>query len=319
LCALVNINILRQLGCSLPIELWHFPDERIVRLAAKDFIKWGVTLRTIPWQTSRYTSKPYAILHSVFDELMVLDADNTPIRNPEYLFDSKEYNETGAIFWPDFNKADNPETWRQLGNCKQGDFWQQESGQILINRDIHKDAIAKMWEYNENYASIKHLLWVPGGDKDTYQLAWRFVNAPYTMVETFPGSCGKIIDGQYSSNTMVQHDLSGSPLFMHKNASKWHVLRKPIKCWETMIFPKDPSGKMIKVHVNGNIKPHTHTFYPVEEVITMDAHQIIENLEDTCLSLIKVIKSKLWYKITVFRFIIWDRIHEAVNKRKMDK
>ncbi len=44
--------------------------------------------------------KPYAILNCPYREVLLLDADNIALRNPEALFELPEYAKTGAIFWP---------------------------------------------------------------------------------------------------------------------------------------------------------------------------------------------------------------------------
>jgi hypothetical protein len=46
--------------------------------------------------------KAYAILHSRFREVLLLDADNVAVTDPEYLFQTPEFRRTGAIFWPDY-------------------------------------------------------------------------------------------------------------------------------------------------------------------------------------------------------------------------
>ena len=38
----------------------------------------------------------------------MLDSDNIPVRDPAFLFDSFEFKELGAVFWPDYWK-DQPE------------------------------------------------------------------------------------------------------------------------------------------------------------------------------------------------------------------
>ena len=50
--------------------------------------------------------KVLALLVSSFDEALLLDADNIPAGDPVPLFNSKEFKQKGAIFWPDFWKVD---------------------------------------------------------------------------------------------------------------------------------------------------------------------------------------------------------------------
>ena len=54
--------------------------------------------------TGGWELKPYAIIHSRFAEVLLLDADNVPIGDPSFLFDEPAYQKTGAIFWPDYGR-----------------------------------------------------------------------------------------------------------------------------------------------------------------------------------------------------------------------
>ena len=54
--------------------------------------------------------------------MLALDADNFPIRDPEYLFESGGYRETGAIFWPDVGRTAHTSViwkhWKRLNKLK---------------------------------------------------------------------------------------------------------------------------------------------------------------------------------------------------------
>lgn len=50
------------------------------------------------WQ---WVLKPWALLNSSFRHVLMLDADSFPVTNPEFLFETPQYRDTGAIFWPD--------------------------------------------------------------------------------------------------------------------------------------------------------------------------------------------------------------------------
>lgn len=111
------IRMLRALGCRLPIEVWHFAEElnafQLHKLASL-----GVMTRNIGLDTNYRSvflnhsmAKPYdvksaAILNSAFEEVLWLDADTVPARDPTYLFDTPEFKQTGMLAWPDFWSAD---------------------------------------------------------------------------------------------------------------------------------------------------------------------------------------------------------------------
>lgn len=48
--------------------------------------------------------KGAAIAASTFAEVLYLDSDNVPLRDPTDLFSDPSYKTTGAVFWPDYNK-----------------------------------------------------------------------------------------------------------------------------------------------------------------------------------------------------------------------
>lgn len=39
--------------------------------------------------------------------MLLLDADNQPLRNPEPLFDAEAFRTTGGLFWPDWCASSN--------------------------------------------------------------------------------------------------------------------------------------------------------------------------------------------------------------------
>ncbi len=48
-----------------------------------------------------YAIKAFAMLLSSFEEVIWLDTDNSPMIDPEFLFDVPEYLNKHAMFWPD--------------------------------------------------------------------------------------------------------------------------------------------------------------------------------------------------------------------------
>lgn len=60
--------------------------------------------------------KAESILASSFEEVLYLDSDNVPLRDPEYLFKTELYSgkgKPGVVFWPDINK-DHRESYQSL-------------------------------------------------------------------------------------------------------------------------------------------------------------------------------------------------------------
>ncbi len=70
----------------------------------------------------------------------MLDSDNLPLRNPEYLFGSPEYLQSGSLFFPDWwdmSEWVKPEAYTAFGLNFPGSLTPTlaaESGQLLLNR-----------------------------------------------------------------------------------------------------------------------------------------------------------------------------------------
>lgn len=237
--AVVMINLLRKSGYTDRIQVWHLGKEEMTdahrevlrpfNVETRDFRDYVEDALLRPIQANvgmrRFQLKPLAILHSDLEDVLLLDSDNCPLRDPSYLFDSTEFAENGAVFWPDFWKTSvsNP-IWRVIGQeveKKDGvASWEQESGQLLINKRKSWKALNLAVHFNTEY--YMKLL---NGDKDTFRFAWKASHTPYFMVKDWPTSVGTLKELHsaqhgFCGHTMLQHDLQGQPLFVHHNQLK---------------------------------------------------------------------------------------------------
>ena len=213
------INVLRDVGCRLPIEVWYLGQEELSKAQRKLLEPKGV--RCIDAQQVRtkypvrrlggWELKPYSILNSSFREVLFMDSDNVVVRDPEYLFANEHFVRTGAVFWPDrsrFRKA-NP-IWRSCGLAVplEPEF---ESGQMLVDKGrVWRGLALAVWfnSHSDFYYRYLH------GDKETYHLAFRKLDLPYTLIGTPLELRGPVF---------IQHDFNGKPLFQHRTRDKWNV------------------------------------------------------------------------------------------------
>jgi len=216
--AWVCINLLRQQGCRLPIQLWHLNerelDDRIRSLlapldvdcidASRKEVASGVAL-------NGWSLKSFALLRSRFERVLLLDADNTTVSDPTYLFDSRQFVETGAAFWPDYGSiASSSDIWSLFG-VPYRDEPEFESGQILIDKSRCWEALVLATWYNVHsdfYYRFIH------GDKETFHMAFRKLDTPYAMPER---------GIERLRATMCQHDFEGNRIFQHRNMQKWSL------------------------------------------------------------------------------------------------
>jgi len=157
-CAWVAMRMLRQLGCELPIEFWHLGPEEMPREWAEAVGPFNVRCvdgrevrKEHPARTlNGWELKCYAILHSAFREVILLDADNVVVVNPEFLFETPEYKEHGAIFWPDIgNMSPRRDIWK-ITEVPYRDEPEFESGQIVVDKARCWQALNLAMHYNEH-------------------------------------------------------------------------------------------------------------------------------------------------------------------------
>ncbi|KAG7392032.1 hypothetical protein PHYBOEH_006508 [Phytophthora boehmeriae] len=232
--AYASIRVLREvLGCRLPIEIWFRPDEMRKVTASIDPLRQLAVNDTIEFReiddplAIEFATKVFAIYHSAFDRVLFLDSDNVPVQDPTFLFQSHEFMKTGAVFWPDFwqpshtlfHLHQDSMLWELL-QIPFVDMFEQESGQVLVNRRRHAASleIVNFFTFHRPnpFMQLK-LVW---GDKDLFRLAWLKLQAPFHMIKTPPAVAGKVINGLFCGMTMVQHDTQGNELFLHRNSHK---------------------------------------------------------------------------------------------------
>ena len=218
----VCVNQLREHGCQLPIEFWHFADE--VDDAMRDLVAdFGVHCVNADEYRERcglrimngWELKAQAILRTGFQEVLLLDADNVAVRDPSYLFDVEPYRRCGAVFWPDYGQlGPEREIWDvfETAAADHAGEHEFESGQLLIDKARSwRPLVLAAWmnEHSDYYYHFIH------GDKCTFELAWKRLRHPYFLTPTLIHS----LDA-----TMCQHcPVDGQRLFQHRNMDKWSL------------------------------------------------------------------------------------------------
>jgi hypothetical protein len=218
-CAWICIRMLRELDCKLPIELWCLGDDEVdsemrdlVRpLGVKVVNARNVQRRHNARILNGWELKPYAIIHSAFSEVLLLDADNVPIVDPTFLFHEPAFQETGAVFWPDFGRLGRERRIWELTQIPYRDEPEFETGQIVVDKRRCWDALnLTMWlnEHSDFWYQYVH------GDKETFHLAWRKLSNEYAMPDTPIAALPCV---------MCQHDFTGRRVFQHRNLAKWRI------------------------------------------------------------------------------------------------
>lgn len=211
---LSSIPTLRELGCNLPIEVMYLGDAdlsedyraRLEGLGAVTTRNLAQMIDNAGGDLNSYASKPFSILLSSFREVLFIDADNFFFQNPEDLFDTPWYNETGALFFRDRRAGPfSRKEWLQQilpepvsQTAMRSRFWtgesahEQESGLILVDKWRHFISLLLAARLNgpEQYsekggAGIYEMV---HGDKETFWLSWELAgDVDYSF---HPGAVG---------------------------------------------------------------------------------------------------------------------------------
>lgn len=225
--AWVCIRTLRHVGCCLPIEVWYKGedemDDYMVSLLEPYQVSCidanSVAKEEVGALERGYSLKPFSIIHSRFQHVFSIDADNVALRDPNEMFDSPEYQDTGALFWPDRLRHSNPAIWKilEIPEDKGPEF---ESGQLFVDK-------ARCWEVLNlalwfNYHS-KFFFQFVLGDKETFHLAFAKMGQCFQMPET-PPELLTVSGGPRGDGVVCQHDFSGDRMFQHRIMLKWDLL-----------------------------------------------------------------------------------------------
>ncbi|XWX00157.1 hypothetical protein V2A60_008176 [Cordyceps javanica] len=197
------IHSLRDIGCSLPIDIMYLDDNDLgldaqVELGSLD----GVSTREIGpmvddrgWKLAGWAAKPFAILFSSFREVVFIDADSLFFRDPATLFEDEDYQRTGALFfkdralWPE-SKQDwlkkvlpAPISEKVLASR----YWKGESGQlqesgvVVVDKWRHFISMLVVCRMNgpdrdgnkeKGTVGVYDMVY---GDKETFWIGWELV------------------------------------------------------------------------------------------------------------------------------------------------
>jgi len=84
------------------------------------------------------------------------------------------------------------------------DEWEQEAGQIVVDKTRHWRALHLAHYLNLNFEFYFHLI---NGDKDTFRFAWKALNSSMAWPKRYLAAGGFEYQGRFCGHTMVQPDL----------------------------------------------------------------------------------------------------------------
>jgi alpha 1,2-mannosyltransferase len=217
--AWISVNQLRNLGCILQIEMWHFSGE-IVDPWPRFFEQLGVCLVDASKRLSQQAMMPaggwelkcFAIVFSAFHEVLLLDADNLAVEDPTHLFNEPAYLTEGAVFWEDSHSMIKDERIWEICRIARRNEREFESGQLLVDKRRCWQELMLALYMNEHSRFFYRYLY---GDKDTFRFAWHKRNRTFAI----PSAAVQ----NPLTGSMFQPGLHGHRLFQHRTWYKWEL------------------------------------------------------------------------------------------------
>ncbi|KAL9113396.1 MAG: hypothetical protein Q9227_002437 [Pyrenula ochraceoflavens] len=240
----ISIRMLRLTGSLLPVQVWLADDseynayvcEKVMpTLAAEcrvfaDIIDFSS--RGSP-NLKMYQYKIFAILFSTFDEVLWLDADAFPVRDPASLFDLEPFTSHGLVLWPDFWIGTQSPYYYTISSQEPPSMSlraSSETGEIFVSKTRHWQSLLLASYYNYYGPSHYYRLLSQGsigeGDKETFLPAATALNEKvYTVSEPIRALGSTNSENEFRGSAMVQFDptddfnLTSQGLFRVKDSS----------------------------------------------------------------------------------------------------
>ena len=220
----ISIRMLRRTGSTLPVEVFllsndeyesHACEVVLPRLDARCVVL-GDILRSAALSVDipRFALKTFALAFSSFDDMLFLDADCFPLRDPGALLDSDPYASKGLVTWPDFWRNTMSPQYFEIGEIEApepGLRASSETGEILMSKTRHAGTLLLALYYNIFGPSHYYPLLSQGamgeGDKETFLAAAMRLGLPFHAVAEPVRAIGHRRDNGYlSGSAMIQYD-----------------------------------------------------------------------------------------------------------------
>lgn len=276
-----GLGMLRETGSSLPVEVWMKDHSEEKQGWCQELLREGMACRflgdymDVDALKHGYQYKIFTILFSAFEQVLFLDADNIPVRNPDTVFLSEAFTGTGAVLWPDYWKSTSMPELPYIIGLSDGTSTMLEgeqtveSGQIVWDKSRHWKSLLLATYYNYYGPQVYYTLitqgWAGWGDKDTFPTALRSLRQSYHMMDT--GELKTLfVDGTSQGIGMLQADPSNltnyQPMFMHSNIVKWSV--REFFCVGCASDAEEPISMSLLENpdssINAHLKEHRRIF-----------------------------------------------------------
>jgi len=170
---------------------------------------------------SHWAIKPFAILASRFEEVILMDADAFYINNPLKLFDDYKYKELGSLFFKDrtlkFSKNKIKRLkWLKsfiinpLPETKKSRIWNKksrdelESSTVVIHKAKALLGLLNICKLNEKMLRDKIIYRKVYGDKETFWLGFEMSRQNYNVIPNNCAAVGYIVSEKNKDGRLIK-------------------------------------------------------------------------------------------------------------------
>ncbi|GJJ72902.1 hypothetical protein EMPS_05260 [Entomortierella parvispora] len=213
--ARTTVKHLREvLGCTLPIEIYYSGAHDLVE-EHRNWFERIENVRTIDLTTlidnellrlGGWAAKPFMMLMTRFEEVMMLDSDAAFFQDPEVLFDDDGYKEVGTVFFYDRTvfpgAGGDKKQWMEsflptMSNHPAKSRWfrskgdhEMESGVVVLDKGRHFLGMLAICAINDYYEREQVTYVRTWGDKETFWIALEMIQERYSFLRYGGGVLG---------------------------------------------------------------------------------------------------------------------------------
>ncbi|MBF0197333.1 MAG: hypothetical protein HQL32_06465 [Planctomycetes bacterium] len=218
----ICIKALRNLGCTLPIQLFDLQKIQLDPETSNLFSPLNIIYTHIYSEADRplddtFTLEnflPFMTLRSSFEKVLVIDTGLLPTQNPEYLFDNQYFLENGAIFWPKDKLTTNDQAWSIFGVDKSNHPVASQSV-FLINKTLCWEALNLSTWYSKHFTFFEEYV---NNSVDLLRFALYKTNKSFTF-----SAAPCIVNNAIETYSDIDNNL----IFQSVSHFKWNIYSPP--------------------------------------------------------------------------------------------
>jgi len=230
------------LNTTLPIEIFYNNDEDLSMENRKILMKYNnIYISDISkyfnndiTKIRRWAIKPFAILASRFEEVILIDADAFYIKDPSELFNDSGYIEKGSLFFKDRTLKYTSKRYKflksfiinPLPETKELDIWNKksnhgiESSTIVIHKTKALLGLLNVCKLNEQKIRDEVVYKFVYGDKETFWIGFEMSRQSYSIMPIPCAAIGKIKTSNTKNNKIIKKICGGVDNVAHTLRNK---------------------------------------------------------------------------------------------------